>query len=400
MANIALELDHVFKKFKKGEIYDSLRDFIPALAGRILKGDKKYSLTESEFWALEDVSFQVKKGESFGIIGPNGAGKSTILKLLSRVMKPTKGDMRVNGTLSALIEVGAGFHGDLTGRENIFLNGTILGMKRREIDKKFDEIVEFSGLGEFIDTPVKRYSSGMYARLGFSVAAHVDPEILLVDEVLSVGDYAFQNKCMQKMNSILAEGSTIIFVSHNLRAVTQLCRRCILLDHGKTLKDGPASDVVNYYLNPGRDTGESHEMKEAYISNVIIKGERGDGLLFDSGEKAYLIVEVTGNVICKKLAVGVLVADDNNNNVFGTSTQRLNDITFSLEPGERKKVTFEMNLHLLSGMYHLGASIYRYDIQKLYDMRNPAMTIQVKSEIDVGGVVNLYPKATIEQIKN
>ena len=206
MSSFAFEMDRVYKKFRKGQLYDSLRDLIPAMFGSLFRGRKESSLGENEFWALYDISFQVNKGEALGIIGPNGAGKSTMLKLLTGIMKPTKGNITVNGTLSALIEVGAGFHPDLTGRENIFLNGTILGMKKEQIIKKFDEIVDFSGLADFIDTPVKRYSSGMYARLGFSVAAHVDPEILVVDEVLSVGDYAFQNKCIAKMKSILSSG--------------------------------------------------------------------------------------------------------------------------------------------------------------------------------------------------
>ena len=397
MTVVALEMDHVCKKFKKGETYDSLRDLIPAMAGRLLRrGRTNDALGKNEFWALQDLCFQVNRAEAFGIIGRNGAGKSTILKLLCGVMKPTKGDMRVNGTLSALIEVGAGFHPDLTGRENIFLNGTILGMRKEQIKKKFDAIVDFSGLDDFIDTPVKRYSSGMYARLGFSVAAHVDPEILLVDEVLSVGDQAFQNRCMQKMNSILEEGSTIIFVSHNLRAVTQLCHRCILLDQGKIIKEGPASDIVSYYLDPSRETDELHEMKEVYISNVILKGEKSSDFLFDTGDKASLEIEITGNMSCKNLSVTVLISDDNFQHVFDTSTQRLNGISFSLEPGEKKKVIFELNLHLVPGTYHVGTHIYRYDIEKMYDARNPAMTIHVRSDADVRGIANLYPKARIE----
>lgn len=396
MNSIAFEMDHVSKKFKKGEFHDSLRDLIPAMFSRLLKNRKINPLGVNEFWALQDISFQVNKGEALGIIGANGAGKSTMLKLLSRVMKPTRGNMKVYGTLSALLEVGAGFHGDLTGRENIFLNGTILGMRKEQIRKKFDEIVDFSDLADFIDTPVKRYSSGMYARLGFSVAAHVEPEILVVDEVLSVGDYSFQNKCIAKMKSVLNSGATVLFVSHNLRAVTDLCHRCILLDHGKIIKDGPAIEVVRYYMNPREKTNEENKRKEAYISNVILKGERNKELLFETGEKIFLEIEVTGNVNCKNLSVTVLMKNDDNYHVFDTSTQRLNNTTFSLETGEKKKVTFELSLHLVPGTYHLGAHIYRYDIQKMYDMRLPAATIQVRSEKDVQGVVNLYPNVVIE----
>lgn len=238
-----IEFNNVWKKFKKGEKLNSLRDTIPNLFR------KRNGLSKEEFWALKDVSFVVKKGDVLGVIGPNGAGKSTILKLLSRIMNPTKGEMKITGRLSALIEVAAGFHNELTGRENVYLNGTILGMRKKEIDAKFDEIVEFSGISEFIDTPVKRYSSGMYSRLGFSVAAHMDPDILLVDEVLSVGDIAFQAKCAQKMRELLNSGATIVLVSHNLSLIQSLCNRVILLNKGEIAKEGTAGEVIPHYEN-------------------------------------------------------------------------------------------------------------------------------------------------------
>ena len=280
MSNVALRMDHVSKKFKKGEIYDSLRDLIPALAGGLLKNKKKNPLGEKEFWAVKDVTFQANIGEALGIIGPNGAGKSTILKLLCGIMKPTAGNLKVNGTLSALIEVGAGFHGDLTGRENVFLNGTILGMKKEQIKKRFDEIVDFSGLADFIDTPVKRYSSGMYARLGFSVAAHVDPEILIVDEVLSVGDYVFQNKCIERMKTVVNNGTAVIFVSHQIKAITDLCKKCILIEHGKIIKNGPVKEVVSIYLNPADNLIDSNESKKCYISQIMVKRNHKQALVF------------------------------------------------------------------------------------------------------------------------
>lgn len=211
------------------------------------------------FWALRNVSFEVKRGETVGIIGRNGAGKSTLLKLLSRITEPTDGRIELDGRVSALLEVGTGFHSELTGRENVYLNGTILGMKRAEITRKFDEIVAFAEIEQFIDTPVKRYSSGMAMRLGFAVAAHLESEILIVDEVLAVGDAAFQKKCLGKMEGVAKEGRTIFFVSHNMPAVTRLCERGILLDDGKLCRDGRSHEVVNAYLHSELGTMSSRE---------------------------------------------------------------------------------------------------------------------------------------------
>lgn len=251
IADTGLDVQRIFKKFRRGELYNSLRDLVPALARRLMRRERTQQVDQREFWALKDVSFSVRRGEAFGIIGANGPGKSTILKLLTGIMRPTKGSINVNGRVSALIEVSAGFHQDLTGRENIYLNGAILGMTRDEIRRRFDEIVAFSGLEEFIDTPVKRYSSGMYARLGFSVAAHVDPDVLLVDEVLSVGDYLFQRKCIERMNSVITSGATVIFVSHNLREVAKLCQRSLLLERGQVQMIGATSEVIRAYYKKG-----------------------------------------------------------------------------------------------------------------------------------------------------
>ena len=241
-----LEFDHVWKKFRKGEKINSLRDAIPHLFAH---QEKHKTLKTQEFWAVKDISFKIGKGEVVGIMGANGAGKSTVLKLLSRIIVPNEGSMRITGRLSALIEVTAGFHPELTGRENVYLNATILGMRKKEIDEKFDEIVEFSGVKEFIDTPVKRYSSGMYSRLGFSVAAHMRPDILLIDEVLSVGDISFQAKCAQKIRDLLSSGATIVLVSHQLDMIQSLCKRVILLQNGEVLKDGPTDEVIPHYQN-------------------------------------------------------------------------------------------------------------------------------------------------------
>lgn len=205
--------------------------------------------TNEDYWALKDLDFSVKKGEVVGVIGPNGAGKSTLLKVLSRITPPTEGEVRLRGKVSSLLEVGTGFHPELTGRENIYLNGAILGMTQKEIDTKFDDIVEFSGVEKFIDTPIKRYSSGMQVRLAFSVAAHLDPDILLVDEVLAVGDAEFQKKCLGKMEAVSKQGRTVIFVSHNMAAISRLCQRVIVLKEGRIVIDSDTASAIKHYLS-------------------------------------------------------------------------------------------------------------------------------------------------------
>jgi len=217
------------------------------------------SLVKEELWPVKDVSFEIRAGEVVGLIGRNGAGKSTLLKILSRITEPTGGRAEIFGRIGTLLEVGTGFHAELTGRDNIYLSGIILGMKKAEIDRKFDEIVEFAGIAKFIDTPVKRYSSGMYVRLAFAVGAHLEPEILIVDEVLAVGDSQFQKRCLDKMKDIGEHGRTVLFVSHNLQAITRLCKRAILLDQGKVIADGSAHEVVGTYMRTGASSRGSKE---------------------------------------------------------------------------------------------------------------------------------------------
>ena len=219
----------------------------------------RVSVTREELWSLRDVSFEVRRGEVVGLIGRNGAGKSTLLKVMSRIVEPTSGRAEIFGRVGTLLEVGTGFHPELTGRDNIYLSGIILGMSKSEIAKKFDEIVAFSDIEKYIDTPVKRYSTGMYVRLAFAVGAHLEPEILIVDEVLAVGDTQFQQKCMNKMQEVGAQGRTVLFVSHNLQAVTRLCQRALLLDKGKVIADGPASHVASTYLHAGYSAGPIKE---------------------------------------------------------------------------------------------------------------------------------------------
>ncbi len=240
---------------RPGHLREALVDMVASPFRRLVATGGARAAQE-EFWALRDVSFDVEQGEVLGIIGRNGAGKSTALKIISRITPPTTGRIELHGRVGSLLEVGTGFHGDLTGRENVYLNGTILGMRRAEIDRKFDEIIAFAGVEAFIDTPVKRYSSGMYMRLAFAVAAHLDTEILLVDEVLAVGDLEFQKKCLGKMDEVARGGRTVLFVSHNMAAVRRLCGRGILLERGRVAAVAPMEAVADLYVRPGRDQGE------------------------------------------------------------------------------------------------------------------------------------------------
>lgn len=269
------------------------------------------------FWALQDISFDVKQGEILGIIGKNGAGKSTLLKILSKVTTPTKGQIKIKGRIASLLEVGTGFHPELTGRENIFLNGAILGMDKGEIRGKFDEIVAFSEVEKFIDTPVKRYSSGMYVRLAFAVAAHLEPEILIVDEVLAVGDLEFQKKCLGKMGEVAREGRTVLFVSHNMSAIRNLCHTCLMLKNGRLIDSGPAAQIVDKYeqnvlhcvenrwLNPAVEDRQN----DAYIEEISICSQNGDlRNVFKNTEEVILrfMVIVTRPVIDLKVGFDLM----------------------------------------------------------------------------------------------
>src|SRR6266850_572767 len=254
MGDVAIRVENLSKQYQISAVqhrHDTLRDQLMDGLKSVLHRHGRSRASRDTFWALKDVSFEVAQGEAVGIIGRNGAGKSTLLKILSCITKPTAGRAEIFGRVGSLLEVGTGFDRELSGRENIYLSGAILGMKKAEITEKFDEIVAFAEVEKFVDTPVKRYSSGMYLRLAFAVAAHLEPEILLVDEVLAVGDAAFQKKCLSKMQDVGRQGRTVLFVSHNMPAVTRLCPRTILLDQGRVLFDGPSSEVVGAYLNSG-----------------------------------------------------------------------------------------------------------------------------------------------------
>jgi lipopolysaccharide transport system ATP-binding protein len=273
MSNIAIRVRGLSKQYRIGvrrHSYDTLRDFVVdavAVPFRRMRAKRKcsdvcQSNVDDWVWALRDVSLEIERGASVGIIGHNGAGKSTLLKILSRITDPTSGFAEIRGRVGSLLEVGTGFHGELSGRDNIYLSGAILGMKAAEIRRKFDEIVSFAEIEKFIDTPVKHYSTGMYLRLAFAVAAHLDPEILIVDEVLAVGDVRFQRKCFNKMQDVGQEGRTVLFVSHSMPSITRLCERAILLEEGRVIRNGPSHEVVSAYLCSGLGTTAAREWPE------------------------------------------------------------------------------------------------------------------------------------------
>lgn len=316
--SVIIKAEHISKQYKLGAVgLSSLTDDMQRLVAK-LKGkedpflkvgeentrDKISSASDSKYvWALKDINFEINQGEVVGIIGKNGAGKSTLLKILSRVTEPTIGKLKYKGRLASLLEVGTGFHPDLSGRDNVYLNGAILGMKKHEISKQFDEIVDFSGVARYIDTPVKRYSSGMYVRLAFAVAAHLDPDILVIDEVLAVGDIEFQEKCLGKMKDVAGQGRTVLFVSHNMASIKSLCKRGIVMQKGAITFDGNISDGISNYLsglNTGANTGVIENVHRTintgcvYFKSVSLKNEEflnGNSIYFNNNIKIKCNIE-------------------------------------------------------------------------------------------------------------
>ncbi len=305
-----IEVENLGKKYfirhetlKYATLRDAMAQSVKSVGKRIFLGQKETAASIEEFWALKDVSFTVEQGDRLGIIGRNGAGKSTLLKVISRITEPTTGRIKLKGRVASLLEVGTGFHQELTGRENIFLNGAILGMSKEEIKKKFDEIVHFAEVEKFLDTPVKRFSSGMYVRLAFAVAAHLEPEILIVDEVLAVGDAQFQKKCLGKMEEVGREGRTILFVSHNMASVNMLCNRVCLLERGFSKMEGPSSDVIKLYLQSNNNEGTASQLYEAKGApgndSVTLRAVRVNDMdgrtrgLFNLDESIFLEAEFT-----------------------------------------------------------------------------------------------------------
>lgn len=358
MSDTAVAACNVWKKFHRGEMHDSLRDLMPSLARRLTRrGPKPSDLSEGDFWALKEISFQVRRGEVLGIIGPNGAGKSTMLKILSRVLRPTIGQVQVNGRLGALIDVGAGFHPDLTGRENIHLNGSILGMKKREIDRRTDEIIEFSGVAAFIDTPVKRYSSGMQARLGFSIAAHLDPDVLLIDEVLSVGDAQFQRRCVEAMKNKLQLGTSVIFVSHNMTAVAALCSSALLLDHGQMAFMGDTQAACGRYVQLLSDNTVAHPDSAVTITHSSLTSPNGETIR--PGDPIGLTVGLSFTKQVEHPLFSLVVQRVSDNLcLYDVAAQECGLPPRVYHQGEHVLIRFAARAHLLRGTYTIGFNVY------------------------------------------
>lgn len=372
MNKSVIEVKNIYKKYRITHQREKYLAFRDVLVDKIKKPFKKKEGTKEDFWALKDISFEVKQGEAMGIIGPNGAGKTTLLKVLSRITPPNSGEITINGRVASLLEVGTGFHPELTGRENIFFNGSILGMKNVEIKRKFDDIVEFSGVEKFLDTPVKRYSSGMFVRLAFSVAAYLESEILLVDEVLAVGDAEFQKKCLGKMDDITKRsGRTILFVSHNMAAVQNLCNRCVFLKAGEIKAIGETKDVVEKYLATSsvgnfKKTFEDYKQDDQRLRLISIELKNGlqNKFCVNWGQPIELIMDVEAREPIKQVCFAVGLNTIENVPLFTIRNSDANNDLWNLSPG-RHKLIVSIENPFMAGIYNTyltASSISRKNI--------------------------------------
>jgi lipopolysaccharide transport system ATP-binding protein len=364
--------------------YRTLREDVMRLPGGLLSMLRARDGTMETFWALRDVSFEVKRGEVLGIIGRNGAGKSTLLKILSRITEPTKGKVDLYGRAGSLLEVGTGFHPELTGRENIFLNGAILGMSRLEVRNKFEEIVAFAEIEKFLDTPVKHYSSGMYVRLAFAVAAHLEPEILLVDEVLAVGDAEFQRKCLGKMENVAREGRTILFVSHNITAIVKLCGSAIWLENGNIRAIDTAEKAVQFYLASGASGAagrvvfeETDPTKEASICAVELKNSHDE---VASEFEVLSPIKVNVRFRCRRrfldFRIDALVSRYDGIPIFSTTSRDYESIRGNLGPGTYQAELLIPGQFLSQGEYYLGVNLCEVNV-KNYDLRESVLKFKI-----------------------
>ena len=379
MNDIAIKVENLSKRYRIG-LKEKTNDTFSGALGSILKSPfenikklKKLTKFDDEnscddiIWAVKDVSFEVKKGEVMGIIGANGAGKSTLLKILAQITHPTSGRVELNGRIASLLEVGTGFHPELTGRENIYLNGTILGMTKKEIDRKFDQMIDFSGVEKFIDTPVKRYSSGMRVRLAFSVAAHLEPEILLIDEVLAVGDAEFQKKCLGKIEDISKKGRTILFVSHNMAAVQNICARCILIDEGTIMIDDDAETALASYLNVFDEQVLKSFCNEFSLINVHEKVSLNSVRLIDPAGNEINTISNNGkmgieiiytNTFFNKPIIPSVNVYNNHGKVLFSSVRRGQYKTDGSTSGRNKYILWLPSNFFSNGIFNVGISLF------------------------------------------
>jgi lipopolysaccharide transport system ATP-binding protein len=394
MARAVIVARDVAKRYRIGSTpaYRTLREsLVDGIRAAFRRGGGGGGQQES-VWALDGVSFEVTEGEVVGIIGRNGAGKSTLLKILSRITEPTRGEVLLRGRVGALLEVGTGFHPELTGRENVYLSGSILGMRRGEITAKFDEIVDFAGIGRFLDTPVKRYSSGMFMRLAFAVAAHLEPEILIIDEVLSVGDASFQRKCLNKMDELGRGGRTVLFVSHNLPAVTRICPRVILLDAGRVLQDGPADKIVGAYLRTGLGTAAVRVWPDPATApgntTVRLLGARlrdDEGRVaatFDIRRSIGIELEFLVLEDGHQLIPSVGVFNEEGLNVFAAAEVKS---PWYLKPrprGRYRTTAWIPGNFMAEGMYFVAASLGRWNPAEHFAYEQDAVAFQVIDTLD------------------
>ncbi|HNP23906.1 MAG TPA: polysaccharide ABC transporter ATP-binding protein [Panacibacter sp.] len=391
MSSTVISVEHLSKQYRLGTVgrkslKDDLNRWYHRMRGEedpFLKigeeNDRSVKGATEYVWALQDISFDVQQGEVLGIIGKNGAGKSTLLKILSKITSPTTGEARIKGRIASLLEVGTGFHGELSGRENIFLNGAILGMNKREIRGKLDAIIDFAGVERYIDTPVKRYSSGMYVRLAFAVAAHLEPDIIIVDEVLAVGDAEFQEKCLGKMKDVSEkDGRTVLFVSHNMGAIQSLCEKCLLLKNGRVQLIGSISDVVSSYIESEKERMVHKPIHKQIDDGAIIKGftffvgetvlGAGDYVLM--GQSLTIQITVQASEFIKDLSVAIDIKNIHEELYSHLINEDGKMAISNLQPGEERTITIRTApLHFAPGYFHIDLWIGNYHNNGYYSIK-------------------------------
>ncbi|WP_254678085.1 ABC transporter ATP-binding protein [Agrococcus sp. SGAir0287] len=389
MTEPAVVVDRVSKSFR---VYQERNQSIKAAV--LQRGRAKYT----DFHALQDVSFQIPKGSTFGLLGRNGSGKSTLLKVMARILNPDSGSIAMDGRVAAMLEVGSGFHPELSGRENVYLNGAILGMRKEEIDRKFDRIVEFSGVGDFIDQPVKNYSSGMYVRLGFAVSIHVEPDILLVDEVLAVGDMDFQEKCLEKFAQFRDEGRTVVVVSHGLEQMRSFCDQAAWLDHGVVQDVGPARRIVDEYADsshaakPVDGGGTRFGSGEMLVERIeLLAADGGDAGGLQTGDGLLVRVHYRAHETVERPVLGVSIGTREGIHVWGTHGFDAGWVPERIEPGTGTIDVHVSGLPLLPGMYDVSTVVQDFRRTVIYDafQRGASFTLQRGERDNAGGIVAL-----------